>query len=82
MRKELKQKLEEITNMFTDEEIASMTPEEKEQVAVAIARLQERIKILGKILSILINIGCKTTYFVSYHLHNYYSECDLLLIEE
>jgi len=43
---ELKQKLEEIENMFTDEEIASMTPEEKEQVAVAIARLQERIKIL------------------------------------
>ncbi len=42
----LKQKLEEITNMFTDEEIASMTPEEKEQVVVAIARLQERIKIL------------------------------------
>ena len=40
------------------------------------------IKILGKILSILINIGCKTTYFVSYHLHNYYSECDLLLREE
>ena len=39
-------------------------------------------KILGKILSILINIGCKTTYFVSYHLHNYYSECELLLREE
>ena len=39
-------------------------------------------KLLGKILSILINIGCKTTYFVSYHLHNYYSECDLLLREE
>ena len=39
-------------------------------------------KLLGKILSILINIGCNTTYFVSYHLHNYYSECDLLLREE
>ena len=39
-------------------------------------------KLLGKIISILINIGCNTTYFVSYHLHNYYSECDLLLREE
>jgi hypothetical protein len=43
---ELKQKLEEIENMFTDEEIASMTPEEKEQVAVAIVKLKGRIKIL------------------------------------
>ena len=43
---ELKQKLEEITNMFTDEEIASMTPEEKEQVVTAIAKLKGRIKIL------------------------------------
>jgi ankyrin repeat protein len=39
-------------------------------------------KLLGKIISIIINIGCDTTYFVSYHLHNYYSECELLLREQ
>ena len=43
---ELKAKLDEITNMFTDEEIASMTPEEKTEITLAIARLNARIKLL------------------------------------
>ena len=46
---ELETKLKEITNMFTDEEIESMTVEQRAKITTLVAQLEARIEALKEL---------------------------------